>query len=187
MPADVIRAIGVREDDQVDADALGAAISQAEPLCARKRALRLLGFRERSTHEISERLTTDGYDASVIRRLVQDLTTAGLINDARFAKALARTMTCVKHMGRARISAELTRRGIDGPAATAALEEYCDARSEADRATALAAALSRTCSQDTVRVTRRLMARGYSPGTASQAAQQACEHGAHLRQCSEDS
>lgn len=70
--------------------AVGAGSSRRSEGDERARAydasLTLLGSRARSRAELSERLAGKGFDAGVVRALLDDLERAGLVDDADFAQ-----------------------------------------------------------------------------------------------------
>ena len=79
---------------------------------ARIAALRLLGRREYSTTELTQKLTDRGYDAAEIDRTLADLVRERILDDRRVAEAHVRTASRVKGRGIVRIRRELQARGI---------------------------------------------------------------------------
>lgn len=112
-----------------------AAASDEPPSAAalQAHALRLLGRRELSRHQLRARLLERGAEAAVIDHLLAWLTERGLLDDARVARAYARTAAQVKRRGRDRILRELAQMGIAGDVADAAADEVCGAEAEAGR------------------------------------------------------
>lgn len=100
----------------------GAPLSPTE---LRAHALRLLGRRELSRHQLRARLLPRARDAGEVDHLLSDLADRGLLDDARVARAFARTASQVKHRGRDRILRELAQMGISGEVAQAAVDEAC--------------------------------------------------------------
>jgi regulatory protein len=84
-------------------------------------SLRLLGGRELSTRQLTQRLEQRGFEAAAIEQAVTRLTAAGALDDERVARAVARTRAGVKRQGRARVVRELTAIGIDRDAAEQAV------------------------------------------------------------------
>jgi SOS response regulatory protein OraA/RecX len=87
-----------------------------EPDEARKAAfaagLRMLAGREMSTARLCERLRRRGLPDDAIGDAVARLTRAGALDDARAARAAARTLGAVKLRGRHRVIRELERLGF---------------------------------------------------------------------------
>ncbi|MEO8070001.1 MAG: regulatory protein RecX [Acidobacteriota bacterium] len=86
-------------------------------------ALRLLGRRDFTTHELTERLRQRGYVASDIEPAIVRLLAERLLDDARVAKAHVRTASRIKGRGRLRIERELQARGVPGSVARDALSD----------------------------------------------------------------
>lgn len=171
---DVVRALEIVPDTAYDLDMLSEAIDEAEPRQARMRALLLLGARERGSAELRDRLALEGYARDVAAEVVAGLEASGLVDDARFAAALARTMTSVSGYGRARIARQLSAKGVPQDVAESALDECCPADAEAERLRELAEKLAPRCGGDRLRLARRLVSRGFRPSDAVDAAEHAC-------------
>lgn len=97
------------------------------PGSIRVAALRLLGRRDYTTRELTQRLADRGYSASDIDDLVTALVAAGLVDDRRTAAAHVRTASRVKGRGPLRIRLELKARGLAADEVTAATAELTDA------------------------------------------------------------
>jgi SOS response regulatory protein OraA/RecX len=80
---------------------------------ARTAAIRLLARRELSAAQVKERLLRRGHPEHAADEAIVRLQDSGLIDDARVARAFARTRTTVKRFGRERIVRELHGMGID--------------------------------------------------------------------------
>jgi regulatory protein len=171
--ADVVKALGLREGHIEPADDLIARIDGAEPRLARERAYRLLAYRDRTAHELRERLVADGYPAAVSAGIVADLTRVGLVDDDRFAHTTARSLATVRGFGRGRILRELESKGVDPALAIAATAEALPEQDEEASALRLARALASRPATDVERVATRLTRKGFSPATALRAARQA--------------
>lgn len=85
-------------------------------------ALRLLGVRERSEHELRERLSRRGADNSAIDAVVQRLYHYRYLDDGRFAEGMARRALRRGH-GSRRLRADLTAKGISKAHIEAALKQ----------------------------------------------------------------
>lgn len=99
----------------------GADAAPDEGAKARHRALNYLQARERSPLEVRERLRRYGYDEDLVGEVTAWLEDIGLLDQERFARALA---TARLHAGwsRRRILAELARKGVTSPEAEEAVD-----------------------------------------------------------------
>jgi Uncharacterized protein conserved in bacteria len=78
---------------------------------ARTRALRFLQTRERSRLEVADRLRRYGYDATLVAELTAWLEDIGLLDEGRFARAMARARLNAG-WSRRRILTELAGKGV---------------------------------------------------------------------------
>ena len=171
--AAVIRALDVRKGDVVDATDLARAIDCAEREAARERALRLLGYRERSAHELACRLADDGYREDVVADVVARLEDVLLLDDRRFAESLVRGAVGGRDMGRERILRTLGDAGVDPAIIAEVVDEHAPAEAELSRATELAQRMAlRTC--DRRKIAHRLIRKGYALDVAFSAARSVC-------------
>ncbi len=88
---------------------------------ARSRALRYLQTRERSPLEVRERLRRYGYGEDLVGEVTAWLEQIGLLDQARFARALAAARLNAG-WSRRRIQAELAGKGVTSPEAEEALD-----------------------------------------------------------------
>jgi regulatory protein len=140
---------------------------------ASDRALRLLAVRDRSRREVELRLLRAGFDRAEVDGTIQRLASAGLLDDERFARALAQhELQARRKGGRAALGALLSR-GVARDVAERAIEEVGDdddsrveelARSRARRLMALDPAVAAR------RLQAYLVRRGYEPAQAARAA-----------------
>lgn len=79
----------------------------------KERALRLLSFRAHSEYELCDKLLHDGASEEHIAQVVDFLYEYRLLDDRIYAERLASDLSRLKKYGRYRISAELSRRGIE--------------------------------------------------------------------------
>ena len=85
--------------------------------------LRLLGRRELSVKELRDRLIDREHPADEIERAIEHLLETRALDDARVARAYARTAAGVKGRGRLRVMRELSAMGIAKDTAGEALAE----------------------------------------------------------------
>ena len=74
-------------------------------------ALRLLGRRDHSSKELTDKLIQRGFDAERIQQTLAELSQSGLHSEQRFAESYAR-QRALKAYGPMRIRAELAQRGL---------------------------------------------------------------------------
>jgi regulatory protein len=140
---------------------------QARALC-----LRLLTVRARTRAELAGKLTKRGYPDDVSARVLDRLTTVGLVDDAGFAEQWVRSRRVNAGKGKRALAAELRTKGVDNDVITVALAGI-DAGAERARAEQLARDKlrhERLEGDDDQKVMRRLVAmlarRGYSQSMA---------------------
>lgn len=137
---------------------------------ARELALRMLTAAPKSRAQLAQRLAAKGVEEPIIERLLDRFEQVGLIDDGELAAMIVRTRFAEKKQSRRAIAQELTRKGISGPVADAALDQLDD-DDESQAALELARArLRRTVGlSPEVRIRRALGAlgrKGYAPGVA---------------------
>jgi regulatory protein len=131
-------------------------------------ALKMLGGRELSEHQVRQRLARRGYDADAIDAAVVRLISDGSLDDARAAKAMARTEATFRKRGRLRVKRRLEMAGIAPKVAQRALQEVFD---EVDADALLAAALQKRLrgrerivdDREFQRLYRYLIGQGFEP------------------------
>ena len=144
---------------------LASELEEAEVRLAKERGLRILGYRERSAAEVSQRLSDDGYPPETAGDTVARFTELGLIDDCRFAAVYSRSRLAAG-FGTRRIASELKQRGIAPEIAATALHEALDGRDEVDRAIdALRGKVPRD-RRERERMLRHLVSKGFELSTA---------------------
>jgi regulatory protein len=139
---------------------------------AKDRALRLLGVRWRSRAELQQRLRLAGFPAEEIDRAIQDLDRAGLVDDARFARAVVADRAGRRLAGDREIRTALRGSGISEDTAAAAMAAAGD---ESERALELARKrAARLSGLEPAIAFRRLYGLLLRRGFGSREAQDAC-------------
>jgi regulatory protein len=167
--------IALEVSDEVDIEELEERIGAAEPGLARERAVRLITAKERSRAGLVDRLVQDGFSRPVADSTADDLVRIGLVDDERFADALARTLSRARGAGRARIARELQDAGVAEDIASEALEVALDPEQEREAASRLAQSAAARPGATIDRVAARLVRRGYRSAVALAAAREALE------------
>lgn len=97
-----------------DLTSLNNAWNDWQLRAARQEALRLLGIKNRSSQDLSEKLRHKGYDPAAIFNAVQEMQQQGYIDDLDSARMMIRQM-CAKGYGAHRMVATLKQKGIWHP------------------------------------------------------------------------
>lgn len=142
--------------------------------CARARMEDLVGRRDYSSKELFERLRTDGYSARVCDDIVARAVEVGIVDDARYGAAFARSKL-LSGWGRVRIERELSRRGVDPCDVPGWPEEFLSEGEERERALALASRRRLTGKNDYQKIARFLSSRGFPLGVATSVAREVLE------------
>ena len=135
---DVAAALNLGVGQSFDRDRLVELVKAETMRKARERALRLIGYRDRSKSEIRKRLVGSDFPEDIVEEVVDHLSRAGLLDDRKFSRDWVKSRTASKPMGRTRLAWELRSRGVDAPIVEQALEgldqeaEYGLARSVAE-------------------------------------------------------
>ncbi|SOJ54524.1 Regulatory protein RecX [Mycobacterium simulans] len=137
---------------------------------ARAFCLRLLTARARTRAELAGQLAKRGYPDDISNRVLDRLTTVGLVDDTDFAEQWVQSRRANAGKSKRALAAELHTKGVDDDVITTVLGGI-DAGAERARAEQLVRArLRRETLADEARVSRRLVAmlarRGYSQTTA---------------------
>lgn len=124
----------------------------------------------KSRAQLAQRLAAKGVEEAITERLLDRFEQVGLLDDAELAAMIVRTRFAEKKQSRRAIAQELSRKGIRGPVAEAALDQLDD-DDESQAALDLARSrLRRTVGlSPEVRIRRALGAlgrKGYSSGVA---------------------
>jgi regulatory protein len=148
------------------------------PRSLHDRALGLLAVRPRSHRELRDRLLRAGFEATEIDDELARLEEVGLIDDERFARALAEHETAVRRSGSRALVGALRSKGI----APETVAELVTEHGEGDEERALELARSRAARMTSLapekafgRLVGLLARRGYDPGLCRRAARVALE------------
>lgn len=160
----VVKTLALAEGDEIELDDLAALLVENESLQARERALRLVGYRERSRHELATRLADDGYPGEVVLPLVERFVERSFVDDVRFAASLVRARVS-GGFGTRRITRELSDKGVHGDVIEAVLAG-AECGDDLTRAIALVGTRPVSTRAERDKVVRRLVSRGFELGTA---------------------
>jgi regulatory protein len=144
---------------------------------ARTAALALLGRRDYSTREVTDKLLQRGYTAVEVEAAVRGLAADSLLDDRRVAAAYVRTASQIKGRGPVRIAHELQARGI----APAIVDDVLGRLAPDDEADAVQRVLTRRHwpARPTIALRRKmfqhLLRRGFSPDIIAKAMRETSE------------
>lgn len=103
----------LRVGDELSPDQLDALRSEEDVFQTRAAALRLLARRPRSERELRDRLREKEHADADIARVLADLRTAGLVNDAAFARTFIRNALTLRPLGEIQLRQKLLIFGIE--------------------------------------------------------------------------
>ena len=161
--AAVIRTLGLQEGSAIEPSEFEHQLEECERTCARERALRILGHRERSARELARRLHDDGYPEGVVNAVVDRFAELELVDDARFADLWIRTRTGAG-FGPQRIRRELREKGVADEVIADALGQSRDSDLVA-RARATLGSTPHDTRAERERALRRLVRKGFDIST----------------------
>lgn len=88
-----------------------------------QKAYRILGRRDHSKKELSEKLQRSGFQPETINNIIADLSESKLLNDGSFARQFARNKIIQKPVGRRELAYSLKKKGISDEILELTLEE----------------------------------------------------------------
>ena len=143
---------------------------ESAALATYDRALNLLAVQPRSARDLRRRLVMKGEPPEQVDRAIARLTATGLLDDAQFARVLARSKALGQGASRRRVEQEMFKRGVARDTASEAIAEVFEEEAIDEAANAEAAARKKLRSLgglDAETRRRRLYAflarRGYGP------------------------
>jgi regulatory protein len=111
---DTVIRLGLRNGDVISDEAIEKIKASEGFSSARTKALRLLKSRLHSEKELRSKLQKKGYNPSVIEKIIGDLSSIGLIDDDKFARAYIHDTLLKKASGRRMIQKQLAAKGVPG-------------------------------------------------------------------------
>ena len=120
---DIIDQLKLCVGGAVDAAGEAALEGAAAALQTYDRALNLLAFQARSARDLRRKLVQKGEPAEHVERAIERLTAQGLLDDAHFARQLARSKVASQGASRRRLQQEMFKRGVAREVADEAIAE----------------------------------------------------------------
>ena len=111
---DLLLKIGLHTGDELSPQEVEDYQRQDQMLSARESAYRLLQYRQRSVHEMHERLQRKDFPAEIIESVIDDLLEKGLLDDRQFAETFAEDQLTRKNIGPIRLRSELHKKRLPG-------------------------------------------------------------------------
>lgn len=137
---------------------------------AKQKAYRLLSMRPHSQKEMEKKLREKGFPEAVVKEALEKLHDLKYLNDASFARGLARSLAVNKLWGNRKISAALQEKGVAtrfiGDAIAAARQDLSEEAAIAILIRKKAAKKKQASSdaREKQRIFTSLMGRGFPPG-----------------------
>lgn len=123
LSKEVLLRAGLRVGDEISRSQVDDLIARETLLSAKSAALRLLAIRPRSEREIVDRLREKEFDERTISAMLGELRTAGLVNDAEFARSFIRNSLTLRPLGEIQLRRKLLLLGVPRPVVDSALSE----------------------------------------------------------------
>jgi regulatory protein len=120
---DIIDRLQLRVGREVDEAPAARLVEEGGALAAYDRALNMLAFQARSSRELKRRLVQKGEEPSHVDAAVERLVAAGLLDDAEYARQVARSKVAGQGASKRRLQQELFKRGVERGVADAAIGE----------------------------------------------------------------
>jgi regulatory protein len=128
----------LHEGDALTESYIDEALLSDERVRAKGKALRLLGHRALTAGELRDRLEAKEFSDRTIRRVIEDLSRVGLLNDAAFAESFVHDRMTLKPCSKRMLVVELTRKGLSEEEAVRIVDASYGPASEAEVAAGLA-------------------------------------------------
>jgi regulatory protein len=131
---DVLAEFGLRKGDPITQEIVDALQSSEEFSRAKQKALQLFSYRMRSERELEAKLREKEFPPAIIKRVIEQLSALGIVNDKEFARAFVHDAQLRKPAGRRLLHNRLRVKGISTAIIEEVLEENSDPDGEYERA-----------------------------------------------------
>ena len=176
LSKEVLLRAGLRVGDEISRPQVDDLIAQETLLSAKNTALRLLAARPRSEKEIVDRLREKEFEERTVSVTLSELRTAGLVNDAEFARSFIRNALILRPLGELQLRRKLLLLGVPRPIVDDAVSETLTDVDMVDVARQTALAYQRRLQHSSApddprkarnKISSHLARRGYSWSTIS--------------------
>lgn len=123
LSSDVFKKFSLNAGDVVESRFIDLLKKENEYFEAKKSALRLLSIRNHSYQELYRKLSKKKFSEDIIKKVLDDLTALGYLNDKTFAEQFFKELT-EKLFGPLKIKNEMIKRGVAKEVVDEILSEY---------------------------------------------------------------
>ena len=131
LDSEIIAEFGFEPGKTVTPETLDEALKQADRRRARERAYYLLSYRDHSSGELMEKLAKN-VDEEIALETVLRMKELGLVNDAEYARKLARSLMITKRYGAYRAKQEMLRKYLPNELIQDAIDSVSEEHESAD-------------------------------------------------------
>lgn len=124
MPEEEYFRLNLYEDKELTQEDVDSIREEVAMKLARQHGIRLLAARDRSEHEVRERLIQHGFDQDVVEQALLRLKSMGYINDSLFAHKYVSDRLKLKPMSKRVLAYELQKKGINDELIREVLDGY---------------------------------------------------------------
>ena len=122
VSADIIERLGLRVGTSLTESQADGVRKESAVLAAYDRAVGMLAVQARSSRDLKRVLVRKGEDAHAVDTAIERLLALGLLDDAAYARQLARSKMVGQGASRRRVQQEMFKRGIGREQAAEAIE-----------------------------------------------------------------
>jgi regulatory protein len=159
---EIIIKYDLTEGDDIDDTHIRDVLLEEEKQRIRQRAFRLLQYRDRSIHELTDRLMRIGFDQRLVDVVIQEFVNDNIIDDEKFARAFVSDYTSLNPRGNRFLIQELRKKGV----AQDTILKVVNGRDEKilikDYIERKLSHLNRNNPKEKHKIVRRLLMRGFS-------------------------
>jgi regulatory protein len=135
---ELVHELCLYENKVIDGPELNNVLIALEKKRALDRALLILSYRDRSSHELNQKLNKAGFSNDVVTETIGSLKEYGYVDDRNFSKAWVQSRADTKLYGKKRIRQELIEKGLSENIINDTFSEIALDESEMERALKLA-------------------------------------------------
>lgn len=115
---------GIKLGAEIDDEALHALLEDSAARRAHEKALNLLEHRAHSRKELENKIVRAEFDRGAAKRAAEHMEALGLVDDAEYARTLARELFTRRKFGARRVRQELRLKGISDEIILEVLDEF---------------------------------------------------------------
>ncbi len=130
LDEEVVAAYHISEGDELTQAIVDTLLSAEEQAVGKKRALRLISYRARSTQELKRRLIAHRISEGAAERVIEDFLRVGLLDDRAFASSYIHSRMVQNPISKNLLVKELVSKGIGSESALSIVDQEYGERSE---------------------------------------------------------